>query len=111
MRLAQDQPGLAPRLVAGLRRRQLGGNQGRAEKSLEFPEPDEVGLELLDLVGEVGALAPDVLEARDDLVEQPLRRVATVATEQRPRWPHMSDLYWCECHGLPPSSGSGRESR
>ena len=38
---------------------------------------DEVGLELLDPVDEVGAVAPDVLEARGDLLEQPV---------DRPRW-------------------------
>ena len=71
-------------------------------RRLELAEADEVGLELLDLVGEVGALAPDVLEARDDLVEQPVGRVAAVAAEQRLRRPHVSDLYRCECHGLLP---------
>ena len=38
--------------------------------AFELVEADEVALELLDLVGEVGAVAPDVLEALGDLVEQ-----------------------------------------
>ena len=43
--------------------------------------PDEVELELLDLVGEVGALAPDVLEALGDLDEQGVDRVPLVAAQ------------------------------
>src|SRR5262249_61163036 len=70
VRLAEDQLRLAPGLVADLGRRLLGGDEGRAQEGLELPEADEVGLELLDLVGQVGALAADVLEARRDLFEQ-----------------------------------------
>ena len=77
-------------------------DERRPEKAFELAEADELGLELLNLVGEVRTLAPNVLETRDDLVEQPLGRVAAVAAEGRPRRPHVSDLYRCECHGLLP---------
>jgi hypothetical protein len=43
--------------------------------------PDEVELELLDLVGEVGALAPDVLEALGHLDEEGVDRVPLVAAK------------------------------
>ena len=72
VRLAEDQLGLPTGLVPHLRRRLLGGDERRAQEGLELAEANEVGLELLDLVREVGALAPDVLEARDDLLEQPV---------------------------------------
>ena len=72
MGLAEDQLRLAPGLVARVGRRLLGGDERRAQEALELAEANEVGLELLDLVGEVGALAPDVLEARRDLLQQRL---------------------------------------
>jgi hypothetical protein len=52
----------------------LGGHERRAQEPLDLAVADQVALELLDLVGEVGALAPHVLEARDDLVEQRVDR-------------------------------------
>ena len=50
------------------------------------------------LVGEVGAFAPDVLEAVGDVGEQPLDDPAAVAAEPRSAKLHMSDLYWGERH-------------
>ena len=100
LRLAEDEFGLAARLLLQLLGRLLRGDERRPEEALELAEADEVGLELLDFVRKIGALAPDVLETRDDLVEQPLGRVAAVAAEERPRRPQVSDLYRCECNGF-----------
>src|SRR4029077_14803031 len=63
MRLAEDQLRFAPRLLLQLRRRAFRRHQRRAQQRLELLEAHEVGLELLDLVREVGALAPHVFEA------------------------------------------------
>ena len=110
MRLGEDQLGLAARLLLQLGRRALRGDERRAQQRLELLEADEVGLELLDLVRQVGALAPHVLEARGDLLEQPVGGAAVVAEEPRAR-SHVSDLDWCECHSLLPlSSGTFRGS-
>src|SRR5689334_11382986 len=70
--LAEDHLCLAPRLLLELGRRTLGGDERRSEERLELLVAHEVALELLDLVGEVGAFTPDVLEARRDLVEEPI---------------------------------------
>jgi hypothetical protein len=58
---------------------------------------DEVGLELLDLVREVGALAPHVLEAVRDVGEQPVGRSPLVAAEALPE-PDVADLDRCQRH-------------
>ena len=100
MRLAQHEVGLAPGLLLQVCGGPLGGDERRAQQRLQLAVAHEVGLELLHLVAQIGALAPDVLEASDDLVEQPLGRVAAVAAQERPRRTHVSDLYRCECHGF-----------
>ena len=79
--LLDDQVALAGRLRLQLGGRPLGRDERRPEQSLELAEALEVGLELLDLVGEVGTLAPDVLEACGDLLEQPVGRRAPVAEQ------------------------------
>jgi hypothetical protein len=60
VRLGEDGLRLPARLLAQLLRRALGGDERRPEEPLELLVADEVGLELLDPVGEVGAVAPDV---------------------------------------------------
>jgi hypothetical protein len=92
------------RLIAGLSRSLLGGDERRAEKALELAIANEVGFELLDLVGEVRALAPHVLEARRDLLEQPVGGRDAVAPEGRTRRCQMSDLDGCECHVVSPQA-------
>ena len=100
-RLVHDQAGLLARLLLERDGRLLRGHERRAQERLELAIPHEVGFELLDLVREVRALAPDVLEADDDLVEQLVDGTATVAAEQCLRRLEMSDLDWSESHGLP----------
>ena len=84
MGLLDDEAGLAPRLVVQLVGRALGGDERRAQQRLELAVPRELALELLDPVGEVGALAPDLLEAGRDLLEQLVDGLAAVAEQAAP---------------------------
>src|SRR5436190_19929235 len=97
VRLGQDEVGLAARLLLHLGRRALRGHERRAQQRLELAVAHEVRLELLDPVAQVGALAPDVLEAGDDLSEQLVRRRAFVAAESDRRC-QVPDLDRRECH-------------
>ncbi len=65
-----DEISLLPRMLLQGHRGLLGGDERRAQQDLDLAIPDEVGLQLLDLVGEVGAFAPDVFEAGRDLLEE-----------------------------------------
>ena len=85
VRLGEDRLGLAARLLAQLLRRALSRDERRPQQSFELLVADEVELELLDLVGEVGALAPDVLEALGDLDEQRVDRVRACSRGRRGR--------------------------
>src|SRR5712691_2188792 len=93
------------RLLAGLflepDGRPLGRDERRPQQRLELAVPPEVRLELLDLVGEVGAFAPDVFEARRDLVEQIVDNCSLVAADSGLRGLEVSDLDGSERHGLP----------
>src|SRR5437016_4128681 len=77
-------PCLAACLILHVLRRLLGRDERGAQERLELAEADEVGLELLDLVGEVGPLAPDVLEAHHDVLEELVDRACAIATEPGP---------------------------
>src|SRR5581483_4247145 len=101
MRLAEHELGLLARLFLHILRCALRRHEGRAQQSLELAVADEVRLELLDLVCKVGALAPHVLEARDDLREQAVGSAAVVP-EQAGAGCHVQDLDWCECHLFSP---------
>src|SRR5215211_7262790 len=95
-----DDGRLLLRSVAQLCGRALGRDERLAEQGLELAIAHEVFLQLLDAVGEVGALAPDFLEAVGDLEQQPLGRTAAVAAERTALQPHMADFdrgdrhYW-----------------
>ena len=112
VRLADDRLGLLARLLAQLLGGALGGDERRPQQALELLVADEVDLELLDLVGEVGALAPDVLEAVGDLDEQRVDRVPLVA-EKAAAELEVADLDRCECHraSLPTAAGAGTRAR
>lgn len=68
----------------------------QAEKRLELAVFRGLGFELLELVGEVGALTPDLLEAVGDLGEEPVDAGSLVAAEPRSAELYVSDLYWCK---------------
>src|SRR5438552_848471 len=111
VRLGEDQLGLAARLLLHVGGCPLRGDERRAQKRLELLVADEIGLELLDLVGEVRALAPHVLEAHCDLREQPVGGAAVVTEEPRAGC-QVSDFDWCDGHSLLPlSSGTLRGAR
>ena len=74
MRLLDDEVGLAPSLLLHVLRGTLRGHERRAQERLELAVLRGFALELLEAVGEVGALAPDLLEAVGDLLEQLRRR-------------------------------------
>ena len=61
--------------------------------------PGEVGLQLLDPVGVLGALAPGVLEGTLDLLEQLVDGPGAVA-EQAAFELYVVELDWCDGHGL-----------
>src|SRR4051812_20641438 len=61
LRLGHYELGFAPRVISQLLGRLLRGDESGPEDVLELPETGDLALEVLDLVREVGALAPDVL--------------------------------------------------
>ena len=65
-----DQVRLAPGLLFHVLSRPFGGHERRAQKRLELAMLRRLGLDLLEAVGEVGALAPDALDAIRDLREE-----------------------------------------
>ena len=73
--------GVALRSVPQLVGRALGGHERRAQEGLELAVPDEVAFQLLQLVGEVGARAPHVLEARDRVGEEAIDLAAAIPEE------------------------------
>ncbi len=73
MRLRHDQLGLALRMGADLRCGLLGRHERVGEQFLAAPQLHELLLHLLDLVRELAPLAPDVLEAVGDIVQELLR--------------------------------------
>jgi hypothetical protein len=64
--------------------------------------PLQVVLQRLHLVGEVGALAPDVLEAVGDLAEHAIDGRAAIAADALAEL-DVADLDGCERHGSPSS--------
>src|SRR5262245_41738610 len=57
-----------------------------------------LGLELLEPVGEVGALAPHLLETVRDLLEQLVDRLSPVTAQPCPVEIDVSDFHGCERH-------------
>ena len=100
VRLLDDELGLRFALLLQLLGCTLGRDERRAQQRLELTEAHELVLELLDLVRQVGAVAPDVLEARGDVLEHLVDERALVA-EERSLEPDVPDLHRGECHGAP----------
>src|SRR4249920_1030405 len=98
MRLLDDEVGLPSCLVACLLGGALCRDERRAQQLLELPVLGGFGLKIFDLVGEVGAFAPDILEAVGDVQQQPLDDPAAVAAKPRSAKLYVSDLYWGERH-------------
>ena len=92
MRLLDDEVRFAPGLLLHVLGGSLGRYERRAEQRLELAVFRGVGLELFEAVGEIGALAPDLLEAVGDLVEQLVDGLPAVPTEPRPLEIYMSDF-------------------
>src|SRR5262249_6957563 len=97
MGLLEDERRLATSLVAQLVRRLLRSRQCRAKQRLELAVALEVGLELLDPVGEVGPLAPDGLERVGHLLDR-LVDGTTLIAEQAALEADVSELNWCKGH-------------
>src|SRR6185503_155799 len=107
--LADDQLGLALRLVLELVGGFLSGDERRAQQRLEVAVPRELALELLDLVGVVGTLPPDLLERVGDLEDQLVDGPAAVA-EQAPLEAYVVELHRRDGHDVLLRS-SGRRAR
>ena len=101
MRLREDELRLAAGVLFQLLGRLLRRDECRAEEVLELAEAHEVGLELLDLVGEIGALSPHVFEAHCDLVEQRVDARSAVTADEGLVGLEMSDFDGGKRHGLP----------
>ena len=84
MRLGDDQLRLAFRGLLRLDGSALGGDERRGEQLLAALQLGQLLLELLDLVRELAAVAPHLLEAVGDLVEEVLDGVALVAEQPAP---------------------------
>src|SRR5204863_7567134 len=97
MRLVEQDACLPARLFLELLGRALGGDERRTQQRLELAIAHEILLDAFDLVGEVRAFAPDLLEAFDDVLEQLVDDAALVAEELAPEL-DVSDLNRCECH-------------
>ena len=80
MRLLDDEIRLAPGLLLHVLGGSLGRDERGAQQRLELAVLRSVGLELLETVGEVGALAPNLLEAVCDLVQQLVDGLTAVPT-------------------------------
>jgi hypothetical protein len=106
MRLGQDELSLAPRLVLHLLRGALGGDERGAQKRFELAVALQLALELLDPLGEVGALTPHLLEALDDVTRELVDMAAPVA-EQPLAQLGVADLGRCEWHGFAPFVSGG----
>src|SRR4051812_18216704 len=76
----------------------LGGDERRPQELVELAVADEVLLEPLDLLRQVGALAPHVLEAVGHLRQEPVDAVPLVAGHASPE-ADVSDLDWGKRHG------------
>src|SRR5215213_9198307 len=99
VRLVEDQLRLALGLVLQLVGGALGRDERRPKQCLQFPVASELGLELLDLVEEIGSLAPDVLETVGDVEHQPVDVGDAVAAEEpAARDRDVTELDGGECH-------------
>ena len=83
VRFLHDQVRLAPRLLLHVLRSAFGGDECRAQERLQLAMLRGLGLELLELIGEVGTLAPHLLEAVGDLGEEPVDALAAIPAEER----------------------------
>jgi len=81
VRLLEHVVGLLLGLSLLLVRRALRGDESRPQERLHLDVAGELALELLDPVGELGPLAPGLLERLRDLLEHPVDGAAAVAEE------------------------------
>jgi hypothetical protein len=102
VRLDEDRVGLALRLLPQLAGGALRRDEAGVQERLEVAVAGELALEVLELVGEVGAVAPDGLEALRDLSERPLDR-RRLEAERPSREGDVPDLDRAEGHGTAPS--------
>jgi hypothetical protein len=84
----------------------LGRDERVGEKHLALLEVGELLLGVLELVGELPALAPDLLEAVCHVFEHAVRLVAPIA-EKPSADPHMPQFDRCVPHLLSSPSASG----
>ena len=97
VRLGHDHVGLAAGGLLEVLGGTLGRDEGRAEQALELDVARDLGLELLDALDELRALAPDGLEAVGDVVHHPMDGRLPIA-EQAALELDVPDLDGCECH-------------
>ncbi len=107
-RLSQNSLAFASRLVGHLLRSPLGRDQRRAQELLQLAVAHQLALELLDPVGYVGTIAPDVLEACHHVGEK-LVGLPDLVAEERLTEADVPDFYWRQSHGccLPIRIGRG----
>ena len=98
MSLRHDDLGFALRCLDRFGRGPLGGNERRGEQGLPLLEVLETPLRLLEPVGEVAALPPDVLEAVGDVGEDEVCLRPLVAADDCSAQPHVSQLNGCVPH-------------
>ncbi len=81
-------------------RRPLGGDERRAEKRLELHVARDLGLEVVDALGQLGALAPHLLEGVRDVLDGAVHVRAAIAQEPAAQL-EMTNFDGCECHDRP----------
>src|SRR3954471_1333041 len=99
VRLADHQLGLPLCLVLQLVRGLLRRDERRPQQRLEVTMARELALELLDPVGVVGPLPPDLLERVGDLADQLFDGAPAVA-EQAPLEANVVELHRGDGHGV-----------
>src|SRR3954469_24492050 len=99
VRLADHQLGLPLCLVLQVVRGLLRRDERRPQQRLEVTMARELALELLDPVGVVGPLPPDLLERVGDLADQLVDGTAAVA-EQAPLEANVVELHRGDGHGV-----------
>ena len=88
VRLGDDQLRLAPRLLLDVLRGALGRDERRTQQRLELDVARDLGSSSSIALGELGALAPDRLEAVGDLVDRrsTLERAVAEEATSSSRW-------------------------
>src|SRR4249919_3160891 len=98
MGLLDDQIRFAPGLRLHVLSCTLGRDERRTEKLLELAMLGSLGLKFLHATGELGAPAPDSVEAFGDFLQKLVDVPAPIPAEPRSAEIDVCDFVWCDRH-------------